>query len=838
MFFRLLFVIWTNTVRVYSTSTGEWLRDLEGFNENIVGLEFDLYNPKVLVGCSSSGEVISWKWRSGYIHARGQIKIATGSNIGNFHLISLDGTKSHGLIAWSSPTGQTYTQLCYIDLETYEVDNRWKVHGLSLNKMPVQIAVGVQAFKFFAVIQGTKIYHVKMETGETTRIQSKETGKMANLTLVKCHPTTEAIMTGSNDGKLFFWSKVGGDQCICSLFHWHSQAVATVAFTETGSGFYSGGLEAVVVKWDLDRPEIREFMPRLSGAVHHLAVAPGNQKFAVATEDNAIRIYSPNKQQLSVIQHFTRLNYDATGRQNFPVGLRINPRTSSLVLNGREGYLQFFSTHTRNLLYNIEILQENRLMPEREKLLFNTRVTRAAITMDWMVTAECWDDRKSTAITRMRFWAFNQRRQGYELNTSVEMPHLRTVTSLEFSSMYSDDNLLCASSGGDNLIKVWMAADADSIYRKGVVWYCTAKTHFKNMPVYSLCFSQDGSVLAAGCGNTLCVWNAENLKLKCALSAPQAMDGNANKVVFELSENIRPGNGKTPKMKKQQELVCKTLVDQRKKIIDSLKELLQSKDTKFINLVQKEDIKPRYKQVSVRSLNIKEKELLFKKIRSLTELTLRQKFELFAYLRIGCRTTVEAKSKLSEMLNARSKLDQSYELRVAAVIKELSEKEKFVLKNKFGAYKARKRIFYKNKPTILPYTSIFNITKTTAGGLKTNGNELGDKEVKNGDVEMEIDSENEVDRDSAGCLPPIKRLSQIKHVLFGSAEFSYLITVCTENRVLVWNLLTLRLQTSIKLSVDNISIDPYTNLLAAFTTSNERMFLYLLFLFFLLIFEM
>jgi hypothetical protein len=47
------------------------------------------------------------------------------------------------------------------------------------------------------------------------------------------------------------------------------------------------------------------------------------------------------------------------------------------------------------------------------------------------------------------------------------------------------------------------------------------------------------------------------------------------------------------------------------------------------------------------------------------------------------------------------------------------------------------------------------------------------------------------------------------------------VIVCTENRLLIWNLLNLRLQTAVKLSVKDITIDSFTNAVGAFTIHNE-----------------
>lgn len=50
------------------------------------------------------------------------------------------------------------------------------------------------------------------------------------------------------------------------------------------------------------------------------------------------------------------------------------------------------------------------------------------------------------------------------------------------------------------------------------------------------------------------------------------------------------------------------------------------------------------------------------------------------------------------------------------------------------------------------------------------------------------------------------------------------VIACTENRVLIWNLLTLRLQTVLKLSAEHIAVDSQTNLISVFTKNQECKF--------------
>ncbi|TPP66136.1 hypothetical protein FGIG_04422, partial [Fasciola gigantica] len=59
-----------------------------------------------------------------------------------------------------------------------------------------------------------------------------------------------------------------------NLLHWHCQRVQSLCFTSTGSHLLSGGLERVLVKWDMTEclggPRQRRFIPRLSAPIHRV----------------------------------------------------------------------------------------------------------------------------------------------------------------------------------------------------------------------------------------------------------------------------------------------------------------------------------------------------------------------------------------------------------------------------------------------------------------------------------------------------------------------------------------------------------------------------------------
>lgn len=102
---------------------------------------------------------------------------------------------------------------------------------------------------------------------------------------------------------------------------------------------------------------------------------------------------------------------------------------------------------------------QNTLSIETEKILYNTSITHAALNMDWMATIETLNDLEHTLEIRLKFWKFDVEKQMYSLVTHVELPHEIGVTAIEFSSKFSVDNLLCATAGKDNFVKIWSLDD-------------------------------------------------------------------------------------------------------------------------------------------------------------------------------------------------------------------------------------------------------------------------------------------------------------------------------------------------------------------------------------------
>lgn len=78
-----------------------------------------------------------------------------------------------------------------------------------------------------------------------------------------------------------------------------------------------------------------------------------------------IQIVNPQFNEISLIQNFIRVADDKTPWEKLPLGLRLDPRTSNIVLNGRPGQIQFYSPHDSSV-FNVSKWQTNRKCVSKE----------------------------------------------------------------------------------------------------------------------------------------------------------------------------------------------------------------------------------------------------------------------------------------------------------------------------------------------------------------------------------------------------------------------------------------------------------------------------------------
>ncbi|XP_031624324.1 WD repeat-containing protein 75 [Contarinia nasturtii] len=793
-----LFVISHDHILVYSSTTGEYVRELEGISgKKIIAIQCDPNNSKLLYGCTESGDIISWKWKSGVINEKHFLRISAAHSpkINTFSLIPMkDASQTYGLITWRR-TKRDNVQIGIFNL----------LNGLQEDvKLPLKLAPSTvrtavaPGQNYFVVIQDKFLYCVNYVNGDV-KLWTNIQGDL--LTCVACHPTQQVVATGDVKGRILLYREIFRKvEPKTTLYHWHHTPVTTVTFTESGSNFYSGGLENTLCHWDIRQQKPIGFVPRMQGTPVHIVIGAENRKISVATDDNGIQIFNAQNNVTAVIQNFTWIPYDKTNIPKFPIGLKVNPRTNSLVLNGRLGHLQFFSTYTRTLLYNLDTTAQNRLNIEAEKILYNLYVSHASLNEDWLATAEILDDHEHTIECRLKFWKFDDALQKYSLNTQIELPHENGVRTLEFSTLHSVDNLLCASSGEYD-VKIWALEDSPNYKKKGKVWTCIARASYKNLPIKSLGFSSDTSLLGVGFGNTLCIYNSETLHLRCALSAPSGLDGSVNKMTITLPKS----NDKT-----NLDTLRQHFVEKRKKLLSAIRSMLETDEavtvTRITNSVEK--LKP-VEQKLPANLSEEQKKMIFNQVLASNSINLFQKIHIFDKFNLHGRIPAKSKKSYTEYCE---QIDNGLRCtNVLGRMLNLSTKQKFKFAHKYNQSNLQKQ---RSRHTLDAFKRVINCTKTTAKKTVSNG-------VTDDQIMEECSAENEIK-----LIHPQKPTVHITHVAFCTGEFAHLVIVCTEKRLLIWNLLTLRIQSAFKVAVEKLNVDLYTSLVAI-VAKNHDLFVFL-----------
>lgn len=700
-------------------------------------------------------------------------------------IVTTIGGEAYGTVCFKDQN--QHFQLAVVELKKGKVVQRYQIPFINEKKgLQVRLADGCARSKYFVAVQKQMIYVIDKTSSNFIAHQNA-----APINVVACHPEEEMIATGDVTGRIRLWREIFSKEPIKDELHWHHQIVLSLAFSQSGTILYSGGVECVLVKWDVKNKFIdKDFLPRLPGSIKQISVDAKHDTLTLSLDDNSIQIINSGLAQLKSIQDFTQASlYDLGMADPFPAGIVMNPR--HLVMNGRIGHLQFFSTKTMKLLFNIDIAARNSVPRSKKVNIFSTQITRVALSVKWMVTVESWNDRINSPDSRLKFWKFKDDQQTYALHTQIEQAHEKEIHCIEFSTMNDSRAIICATAGLDHCIKIWSLEKSEEVKGAKKIWLCIEQLGYKNLPLKHLSFSQDSSLIAAGFGNCLCVWDTTKFSLKCALSAAATNDGSVNRVMFSLPSK-KSGKSTQP--------TITSALEKRRKIIDLMMSVISGKDSEALvkNITQPKkrqfEQEPMKKENS-RNLSKAEKEQIFKRVLSIPDIKFKQKIEILHKLNIYYKISNQVEQEVVDFINRIAIENQDLYRSFHRKLKTIRKDDKFRIQWRFRTWNM--------------LTSKHNRNRITVRKLLT---------YKIDDELLERKKAKEKANES---FVPIKNLAHITNVIFCTEDLSHLVIATTSERLLVWDLLTLKLQGSFKLHIKFVSLDPLTNLVAAFTKYNE-----------------
>ncbi|KOX68688.1 WD repeat-containing protein 75 [Melipona quadrifasciata] len=518
-----LYIVWKHIIRAYSTQTGDFVKELEPASNRIAGLIVHPENPNLIIACTENGELNFWSCQSGIITKKLKLKFQDEPKIKTFHIVNYKTHKGNDF----RQVLVTYISKCNakIYIVLFDLDN-----GVCTKSTCIQTKtreyyvdiIGNHGDNLIALLHDLDLHILNPSRNLIDKLH--KTGKTGRIpTCIAGHPEEECVATGDSTGRVVVWKSLFQIRPCTAVYHWHTLPVTEIAFSKSGGHMYTGGGECVLVKWVLANPHLKSFLPRLPAPIKHLTIAPDNLYVAVSTLDNGIVVVNPQSKLTSVIQNFT-WGVALSSKNLFPAGLVIDPRTNCLVLNSRTGHVQFYNTHTKSLLYNINITAQNFLTQERSVIIVNTEVTKIALNHDgsWMATVEERNDKVSCIEVRLKFWMYDAKQQQYALNTSIELPHEGGINALYFQPcLLFDDGTLAITTGRDKKFKLWHLVEPSSTHKKNKCWQCHSIGDYRNLPATDAGFSIDGSLVGIGFDSSLTMWTPDTCTFKCSLTHNQ-----------------------------------------------------------------------------------------------------------------------------------------------------------------------------------------------------------------------------------------------------------------------------------------------------------------------------
>ncbi|XP_064080852.1 WD repeat-containing protein 75-like [Macrobrachium nipponense] len=516
---KFLVVALGSALRIFSTSSGSLLRILRGHNHEVVGFALLDDAEDNFISCDESGKLCRWSLqvdvkRSPLVqtcnlleqYTKNKCKVVNFVSSGNLKAVVfgvLEEDKDlEKLIVYTSKSGS-------------------KMKGLRRSYLKSSVKLGHG--KIALSPNGDFVVWLKKQELRVKSLVSADYRRhfvgVREITCMACHPSKLSVATGDCTGRVLLWYQLY-KQPVKTELHWHSLPVSDLAFSRTGAELYSGGAECVLVKWQITEGK-KHFLPRLGMPIKYVVTDTKNNKIVCAHIDSAFTVISARDCRLEGSIQGLSLSIDDA--DPYPAGIVYDPRTRAIVINGKSGHLQFYDLSHNKLLYQLDIVRENFINPERDVKMYNTEVKKVAISPEgtWLATVECRDDFQSSIEIRLKFWQFDSEKQSWFLNTGIELPHDKYVNGLVFDpSSESSSTAVCASCSDDGKFKIWEVFDSSDIYKQSFTWSCQKTGIYRHLPAKAVTIAPDGSLVAAGFANILTIWTPDQCHLKGTLSQP------------------------------------------------------------------------------------------------------------------------------------------------------------------------------------------------------------------------------------------------------------------------------------------------------------------------------
>ncbi|CAG9464799.1 unnamed protein product [Pedinophyceae sp. YPF-701] len=313
---------------------------------------------------------------------------------------------------------------------------------------------------------------------------------------------------------------------VVTTWHWHPAAVATLCFSTDGEYLLSGGQEEVLVIWQT-KTGTRTYLPRLGGAVAHVAAVPAHPgRYLVSLRSNAVLLV--DAAAMAVVS-------TVAGARPLPRALvDATPAMSDLghgavLLPAEHSAIQAYSVASDRALSVLQVGAKSAATPSDIDNLtaaygkgfaqrVEPHVCRVATSADRSVMAVV-DVRPDAGVHGERRYTLRlllRSSQGgsvrYDVATEVPDPHEGGVTALAVST----DGRLCVTAGADGRLKSWCwrarrpaGGSPAAAGPEGGYWVCRSVGGLGGRAITAAALSSDASLCAVAAGRRVGLFTSD-----------------------------------------------------------------------------------------------------------------------------------------------------------------------------------------------------------------------------------------------------------------------------------------------------------------------------------------
>ena len=214
------------------------------------------------------------------------------------------------------------------------------------------------------------------------------------------------------------------DASSCTTYHWHSNQVKALTFTVDGVYLLSGGLEGVLVIWQMETGK-RNFLPRLGGAVYYIAPSLHPSLFAIACRDNSVKLLNIGTMEVERNIQGIKPSFQMPKHLTMnPVMVSIEPSEGKIVVATHNLSLQFWDSASDRHVAELQVTPRNYVTGGREEEEgLSTCVTHVAFSADGscMATVDVRIAENSIGgAACLKFWDRQPGNTRFSVNTQIE----------------------------------------------------------------------------------------------------------------------------------------------------------------------------------------------------------------------------------------------------------------------------------------------------------------------------------------------------------------------------------------------------------------------------------